>query len=66
MMVDFRELTVAAMAKYGYHAADGATIRAAFDQVYPKLKARYGDWHGFDAMFIPHFGGQVGGTYLGF
>jgi len=66
MMVNFRETVAAGLAKYNFDAASGANLRAVFDEVYPVLREQYGDWHGFDAMFVPHFGGQAGGTYLGF
>ncbi len=66
MMVDFRETVAAGLAKNGYDAASGANLRSVFDESYPALRSRYGDWHGFDAMFVPHFGGQAGGTYLGY
>ena len=66
MMVDFREAVAAGLAKYDYEAASGRDLRAVMDEVFPVLRERYGHWHGFDAMFVPHFGGQAGGTYLGF
>lgn len=66
MMVDFRETVASELAKYDYNAASGANLRAVFDVAYPALRDRYGTWHGFDAMFVPHFGGQAGGTYLGY
>lgn len=66
MMVDFRDAVTASLAKYDYDAASGTNLRAVFAEVYPELRDRYGHWHGFEAMFVPHFGGQAGGTYLGF
>ena len=66
MMVDFRDTVDAGLAHYGYDAASGPRLRAIFDEAYPALRKRYGDWHGFDAMFVPHFGGQAAGTYLGY
>lgn len=66
MMSDYRELVVRELAKRDFEAASGKEVRAIFEVAYPELKAKYGDWHGFEAMFVPHFAGQVGGTYLGF
>ena len=66
MMVDFREAVVNALSKYDYDAADGGNLRAALREVYPILEKEHGHRVGFDAMFIPHFGGQAGGTYLGY
>jgi len=66
MMVSFRDTIATGLSRYGYDAASGDTLRKVFDEAYPVLRERYGEWHGFDAMFVPHFGGQAGGTYLGF
>ena len=66
MMVDFREAVVQGLAKDDYDAADGGRLRKVLREVYPVLAAKHGHRIGFDAMFIPHFGGQAGGTYLGF
>lgn len=66
MMVDFRDVVDRGLQEHGYDAASGANLRAVFDRAYPILRRRYGDWHGFDAMFVPHFGGQASGTYLGY
>ncbi len=66
MMVDFRETVVQALAKYDHDAANGEYLRAVLKEVYPVLAERHGHRIGFDAMFIPHFGGQAGGMYLGY
>ena len=66
MMVDFRNTVTQALARYEFDAASGTNLRAVFEEAYPELRDRYGEWHGFDAMFIPHFGGQAGGAYLGY
>ncbi|BBM03151.1 MBL fold metallo-hydrolase [Microbulbifer sp. GL-2] len=66
MMVDFRKTVEREMAKLEYEPDQGKKLRAIFDVVYPELQEKYGHWHGFDAMFVPHFAGQIGGTYLGF
>lgn len=66
MMVDFRETVGRALAEYDYDAADGRRLRKILREVYPVLAKKHGHRIGFDSMFIPHFGGQAGGTYLGF
>lgn len=65
-MVDFRASVLEALAAHDYDAADGARLRKVLRQVYPKLARTHGHRKGFDAMFIPHFGGQAGGSYLGY
>ena len=55
MMVDFRDAVSVGLSKFNYEAASGKNLRAVMDGVYPVLQERYGDWHGFDAMFVPHF-----------
>jgi glyoxylase-like metal-dependent hydrolase (beta-lactamase superfamily II) len=66
MMVDFREAVRSQLIALGGEAANGKTIRKIYDKAYPELKRKYGHWHGFNAMFVPHFFGQVGGEYLGY
>jgi hypothetical protein len=44
----------------------GAGQRARIGAAYRALHQKYGDWHGFEAMFIPHFLGGIGASYLGF
>jgi len=66
MMRDYRSVAAAAVAKRGGVPASGAMVRDVFDEAYPALKAKYGDWLGFDSMFVPHFIGSVGGNYLGY
>ena len=44
----------------------GPALSASLRAAYAKLQPKYGDWHGFDDMFIPKFGRHVGGTYLGY
>jgi glyoxylase-like metal-dependent hydrolase (beta-lactamase superfamily II) len=46
----------------GVYAAymDADRLKAIFDEVYDALKAKYGDWHGFDAQILASFlGGYV-------
>ena len=72
-LIDFRNMTAtfhetvrAELAKHDYHAADGAALRRSVKAAYDKLEPEYGDWHGFNEMFIPKFGRHWGGTYLGY
>ena len=72
-LVEFRDMTVAfhetvrrKLAENDYEAADGAAMRAALRAAYDELYEDYGDWHGFDAMFVPKFGRHWGGVYLGY
>lgn len=65
-MVDFQQTVTTALSAYDYDAADGDRLRSVLRDVYPELRARHGDRLGFDGMFVPHFGRQAAGTYLGF
>jgi glyoxylase-like metal-dependent hydrolase (beta-lactamase superfamily II) len=64
-MHDSRALVEQALNAHGGLPTDGRTVRAVFDDVHPVLRQRYGHWHGFDAMFLPHLVRHVGGVYLG-
>ena len=66
MMVDYRKVVVRELAKFNFKLEGGEQMRKIFDIAYPELKEKFGKWHGFDAMFIPHFVGQVGAEFLGF
>ena len=44
----------------------GEALQMALRLAYGKLQPKYGNWHGFDDMFVPKFGRHVGGTYLGY
>ncbi len=72
-LIDFRDMTV------GFHelvkkellaridrAEESETIGQILEAAYPKLKANYGDWHGFEEMFVAKFGRHLGGTFLGY
>ena len=65
-MADFKNVVEREMAKYEFKPEGSETIKAVFDVAYPELKEKYGDWHGFDAMFVPQFVGQLGKTFLGY
>jgi glyoxylase-like metal-dependent hydrolase (beta-lactamase superfamily II) len=66
MYIDFRQASAALVADMGGDPSRGEGQRARVGALYRSLAAKYGDWHGFDAMFIPHFFGGIGGTYLGY
>ena len=66
MMVDYRQAAAALVADMGGNPSRGAGQRARIAGAYRALKAKYGSWHGFEAMFIPHFLGAVGATYVGY
>lgn len=67
MTVDFQTAIREEFVKRGTETAiDGAQMREILRDAYAKLQPKYGDWHGFDAMFVPKFGRHFGGTYLGY
>jgi len=72
-LIDFRNMTVAfheaiqaELAKNNYNASQGDKMRAGLKAAYDKLEPEYGDWHGFNEMFVPKFGRHWGGLYLGY
>ena len=72
-LVDFRNMTATfhetvrtELAGSDYFAADGAAMRRGLQAAYDKLEPEYGDWHGFNEMFVPKFGRHWGGVYLGY
>jgi glyoxylase-like metal-dependent hydrolase (beta-lactamase superfamily II) len=64
--VETRERVATALKQRGGQPTSGRMVRDILDEVYPALQARYGGWHGFDAMMFPLFVRQVGGEYLGY
>lgn len=66
MMVDYRAAGAAVVEAMGGEPSRGVQMRAHFGQAYLALRAKYGAWRGFDAMFVPHLVWQIGGTYLGY
>lgn len=67
MMVKMEQTIREGLLARGTEAAvDGYAARAVLRESYDVLSAEYGDWHGFDAMFVPKFGRYYGGTYLGY
>jgi len=62
-----RSLARDALARHkGQLGGDGAPLEDYFDEIYPQLEAKYGEWHGFGAMFIPNMSRDVEGELLGF
>lgn len=67
MTVAFEETVSGEILAAGIESpTDGAALRRALRAAYLKLQPTYGEWHGFEDMFIPKFGRHVGGTYLGY
>ena len=66
MMIDYRAAAAAIVAEMGGEPNSGVEIRKRFGPAYLTLRVKYGDWKGFNAMFVPHLVGQIGGTYLGY
>ncbi len=72
-LIDFRNMTAqfhetvrSELANNNHNAADGEAMRRSIKAAYDKLAPAYGDWHGFNEMFVPKFGRHWGGTYLGY
>lgn len=67
MVVRFEEVIKTGLLALGAEAAtDGHAAREVLKESYDILYAEYGDWHGFDDMFVPKFGRHYGGTFLGY
>jgi glyoxylase-like metal-dependent hydrolase (beta-lactamase superfamily II) len=67
MTVDFQAAVREQLVNRGMEAAaNEAALRESLRAAYAKLQPKYGDWHGFDEMFVPKFGRHYGGTYLGY
>lgn len=67
MTVDFKTTVENEVVARGIESpTDGPALRASLRAAYAKLHPEYGDWHGFDDMFIPRFGRHAGGAYLGY
>jgi glyoxylase-like metal-dependent hydrolase (beta-lactamase superfamily II) len=73
-LVDYRDMTVAfqtvvrdeILSRGVESPTKGEALQMALRLAYGKLQPKYGNWHGFDDMFVPKFGRHVGGTYLGY
>ncbi|MCP4933209.1 MAG: MBL fold metallo-hydrolase [bacterium] len=66
MTVGFQELVKQELLKRIDRAEESETIGNILRSAYPKLKAKYGDWHGFEEMFVAKFGRHLGGAFLGY
>ncbi len=60
MTVGFHELVEAELLSRLDRAEEDATIGEILRVAYPALKAKYGDWHGFEEMFVAKFGRHLG------
>ena len=47
-------------------AGSGNQMGTYFDAVYPAMEERYGDWHGFNDMFILNLVRDIVGESLGY
>lgn len=68
MQQDLRRLVAQAMTKHDGPIPtfmDEDRFLAVYDEVYPVLRARYGDWHGFDSQVLPSFLNQFVAEYVG-
>ena len=67
MTVDFQEVVKEEALKIGLEEGGPSRgLRSAIRSAYDRLHPKYGDLHGFDAMFVAKFGRHFGGSYLGF
>jgi len=66
-IVDFHTAVSKAVLARGRSPIDsGEQARRMMDEAYTELEPKYGRWHGFYSMFVPQFGREIGGTYLGY
>ena len=67
MTAEFQEAVRKRLVARGIEAAtDGPVMREILGEAYDELEPAYGQWHGFNDMFVPKFGRHMGGTYLGY
>jgi glyoxylase-like metal-dependent hydrolase (beta-lactamase superfamily II) len=68
MMEEGRRLAREAIAKAGSPGVrdDDAQMGKYFDALYYPMRAKYGDWHGFDQMFVLNMVRDVLGESLGY
>lgn len=62
---DARGLVMAAYERHGPIAEPGAAENY-YDEIYVPLKAKYGDWIGFNEMILPLLVRNFAGVYLGY
>lgn len=60
-----RSLARQSLAKRG-SINSGTKFEAYFDDIYPVLQPKYGNWHGFTAMFIANIVRDIAGESLGY
>lgn len=65
MLTDMRELSNEAIEIYGGPGVRKGQWRRYFDHVYSPMKQKYGDWHGFDEMFVLNLVRDIVGEALG-
>jgi len=67
MTAEFQEAVRTRLVARGVESAtDGPLMREILGEAYDELEPKYGQWHGFNDMFVPKFGRHMGGTYLGY
>ncbi len=62
---DSRALVQSVFKEYGPIAEPGASAHY-YERIYLPLKAKYGDWAGFDEMILPFMIRNFAGAYLGY
>ncbi len=65
MLEDGRRLAREAIAKAGSFGTRSSQMSTYFQTVYPPMREKYGDWHGFDEMFILNLVRDIEGEALG-
>lgn len=66
-IVDFHTVVSKTVLARGRSPVDsGEQARQMMDEAYSELEPKYGRWHGFYSMFVPHFAREIGGAYLGY
>jgi len=65
---DSRQAVLAGLDKHGWLNEEdvGKWFRSVTGDTRSALDDKYGHWHGYDEMILPHMLRQVSGSYLGF
>lgn len=66
MMEDGRKLAQAAIRQHGTPGVQENQMGRYFDTVYPAMEDKYGQWHGFNEMFVLNVVRDVVGESLGY
>jgi len=61
-----RQLAKESIARRGSLGGENAKFEDFFDDIYPPMQEKYGDWHGFGSMFIANMTRDVIGEALGY